>query len=116
MAAHTPEAQTEYLRREMAAGKRIWMLVEEAPVGIVSVHGHLSENLYVLPEKQHRGYGTRLLQFAMEQCDGAPTLWILNTNAGALRLYTRHGFQKTGNRKPLKGGMFEMELRLGETD
>ena len=107
---HTPIAQAEYLRREMDAGKSIYMLINEYPVGIVSVHGDLIENLYVLPSKQHKGYGTRLLEFAIQKCQCTPKLWILNINEGAHRLYTKHGFKETGKRKQLNGNLYEMEL------
>ena len=108
---HTPTAQADFLRREMEAGKRIHMLVIDFPVGIVSVYGGLIENLYVLPTEQRKGYGTRLLAYAVGQCVGTPRLWVLNTNEGARRLYLRNGFRITGNRKELKGGMYEMEMR-----
>ncbi|MEQ2444135.1 GNAT family N-acetyltransferase [Pseudoflavonifractor sp. CLA-AP-H29] len=115
VARHTPAAQAEYLRREMAAGKRVYMLRDPHPVGIVSVWGGLIENLYVLPKEQNRGYGTALLQYALARCRGTPTLWILNTNQGAYRLYTRNGFRETGNRKQLNERLSEIELaRCGE--
>ena len=41
---HTPAAQADYLRREMNAGKSIYMLIDGYPVGIVSVHGNFIEN------------------------------------------------------------------------
>lgn len=107
---HTPTAQADYLRREMASGKRLWMLTDGYPVGIVSVHGSLIENLYVLPSQQRKGYGTQLLKYALRQCDGTPRLWILNINEGAHRLYTRNGFQETGKRRQLNGNLYEMEL------
>lgn len=107
---HTPAAQTEYLRREIAAGKRLFLLIGETPVGIVSVKGRLIENLYVLPEEQCKGYGTRLLRFAVGQCEGVPTLWILNNNARAHRFYTRRGFRETGRKKQLNETLFELEL------
>ena len=90
---HTPVAQAEYLRREMNAGKSIYMLIDEYPVGIVSVHGNLIENLYVLPLEQRKGYGSQLLHYAIQQCSGTPCLWILNNNEGAYRLYTKNGFK-----------------------
>ena len=38
VAQHTPQRQENYLRAEMAAGKRIWLLEDEdEPVGLVSV-------------------------------------------------------------------------------
>ena len=111
---HSPEAQTNYLRREMAEGKSLFMLVDEKPVGIVSVYGDLIENLYVLPEAQRRGYGTVLLQHAVKLCTAEPRLWILNTNNAAFSLYSKYGFRFTGVKKPLKNGMYEAEMELSE--
>ena len=109
---HTPMAQAAYLRREMDAGKRVYMLIDDYPVGIVSVHGSLIENLYVLPSEQRKGYGSQLLDYAIQQCAGTPCLWILNNNVGAYRLYTKNGFKRTGNRKQLNDTLCEMELAL----
>lgn len=107
---HTPSAQADYLCQEMAMGKQLYMLVDEQPVGIVSVQGGLIENLYILPTEQRKGYGTQLLKYAIRHCAGVPTLWILNINEGAYRLYIRNGFRATSNRKDLKRGMYEMEM------
>lgn len=109
---HSPEAQAEYLRREMAAGKQVWMLIDKFPVGIVSVHYSLIENLYVLPGQQRKGYGTRLLDYAIRQCKGKPSLWILDNNLDALRLYERKGFHLTGKKLKLTEQLFEMEMVL----
>lgn len=87
------------------------MLVDEHPVGIVSVHGSMIENLYVLPEKQRKGYGSLLLRYAISQCAKSATLRVLNTNVDAGRLDQWHGFRITGNPKALKNNMFEIEMR-----
>ena len=113
---HTPAAQVEYLRREMNAGKSIYMLIDGSPVGIVSVHGNLIENLYVLPSEQRKGYGSLLLDYAIRHCSGTPCLWILNNNEEAYRLYTKNGFKETGNRKQLNDTLYEMELSLCRLD
>ena len=107
---HTPSAQAEYLLREMNAGKSIYMLIDKYPVGIVSVHGSLIENLYVLPSEQRKGYGSQLLHCAIQRCSGIPCLWILNNNEGAYRLYTMNGFKETGNRKQLNDQLYEIEM------
>ena len=49
----------------MNSGSKCYMLVEDEPIGIVSVTGSLIEDLYILPQKQNKGYGTKLLQFAI---------------------------------------------------
>lgn len=108
---HTPAAQTEYLRREAAAGKHIFLLIDQYPVGIVTVHKNLIENLYVLPKEQRKGYGSRLLEYAIQVCSGEPALWVLNNNEGARRLYKKHGFQESGNKKLLTAVLWELEMK-----
>ena len=113
---HTPAAQADYLRREMNTGKSIYKLIDNYPVGIVSVYGNLIENLYVLPSEQRKGYGSLLLDYAIRHCTGTPSLWILNNNEGAYRLYSKNGFKVTGNRKQLNDTLYEMVLSLFRLD
>lgn len=112
VAQHTPQRQKAYLRGELEK-KRLFMLVDEAPVGIVSVWGNLIENLYVLPDRQGMGYGTALLEYAMAHCSGTATLWIMDNNVGARRLYERHGFRLTGKQNRITQTLSELEMRLG---
>ena len=107
---HTPEHQKAYLLGKMNQDSKIFMLLKHEPVGIVSVTGNLIEDLYVLPSKQNKGYGTRLLHYAIEQCTGVPTLWILENNKEAERLYRREGFLETGRREAITDGLDEIEF------
>ena len=101
------------IRNEIEAGRYSKCnLIDEKPVGIVSVLGSVISNLYVLPSEQNKGYGTQLLTFAVNHCSGIPTLWILSTNDGAKRLYERNGFQPTGNIIQHANDIFELELRM----
>ena len=109
---HTQARQSAYILEKMNAGSAFYMLVEDRPVGVVSVTGSLIEDLYVLPDAQNRGLGTRLLRFAMERCAGTPTLWILENNVGAERLYRRHGFRRTGRTNAITAALNEIELAL----
>ncbi|MBQ7491222.1 MAG: GNAT family N-acetyltransferase [Clostridia bacterium] len=110
VALHTPERQREYLRKKMDGGSRIYLLIEDAPVGVVSVTGSLVEDLYVLPDRRNRGCGTALLQFAIRQCTDTPTLWILENNKNAERLYRRLGFRETGKIHAVPNGLAEIEF------
>ena len=112
--AHTTERQAAYLQRKMDANSRVFLLVEEKPVGVVSVTENLIEDLYVLPEEQGKGYGTKLLRCAIGICSGTPVLWILENNARARRLYERNGFFETGNRHSVPNGLDEIEFALKE--
>ena len=109
---HTPDRQWEYLNNKMNTGTKIYLLVDEKPVGIVSVTNSLIEDLYVLPDMQNKGYGTRLLQYAVGQCADTPTLWVLENNTRAENLYRRMGFKKTGKRNSITDGLDEIEYTL----
>ena len=112
VALHTPEHQREYLRGKLNEGSAVYLLIKERPVGVVSVTGSLIEDLYILPDAQNQGYGTELLQFAISQCPDAPTLWILENNEGAARLYRRMGFKETGKMNAITNKLAEIEFSL----
>ena len=109
---HTPERQQGYIQNKMNSGSKFFLLIEEEPIGIVSVKDDLIEDLYILPQKQRMGYGTKLLQFAIKQCTGNPALWILENNSNAKRLYNKIGFQETGRKNAITGGLDEIEYAL----
>ena len=109
---HTPDHQREYLSSKMSSGTKVYMLVDGGPVGIVSVTNSLIEDLYVLPDFQNMGYGTKLLQYAVGQCADIPTLWILENNTRAERLYRRMGFKKTGKKNSITDRLDEIEYAL----
>lgn len=109
---HAPEHQQEYLKVKRNSGSEFYMHVQEKPIGIVSVTGSLIEDLYILPNEQNKGYGTKLLQFAIGKCKDTPTLWILENNVNAERLYRRMGFKETGRIHAVTNGLNEIELSL----
>ncbi|MBR2835162.1 MAG: GNAT family N-acetyltransferase [Coriobacteriales bacterium] len=112
IALHTPEHQRIYLQNKIDNGSTVYMFVEKEPIGIVSVIGNLIEDLYVLPSHQNQGHGTQLLQFAMNHCDGIPTLWILENNMKAEKLYRKMGFKETGRVNAVASGLDEIEFAL----
>lgn len=113
LAAHTTERQLSYLRGKLRGGSRIFLLRDRIPVGLVSVTANLIEDLYVLPDRQGQGYGTLLLERAIRECSGTPTLWTLETNHRARRFYEGLGFCPTGRINREKGPLAEIEFSLG---
>jgi GNAT superfamily N-acetyltransferase len=108
---HTTEHQKMFLCNEIKSGKSLFMLIEDKPVGIVSVYNNLIENLYILPSEECKGYGTLLLKFAIQKCNKTPTLWILDNNVKAYSLYSKHGFRKTGVNHRLSDTLSEIEMK-----
>ncbi|MBR6220855.1 MAG: GNAT family N-acetyltransferase [Clostridia bacterium] len=117
VALHTAQRQAQYLSDKLAHGAQLYLLkVDSRAVGVVSVTGSLIEDLYILPDCQNRGLGTALLRYAVRRCEGKPTLWILENNAGAERLYRREGFVPTGRRNNITDGLDEVEFELQHTE
>ena len=111
VAKRTVESQTEYLRRQMNEGKEIYMLTDDIPVGVVSIKDNLIENLYILPERFRKGYGSKLLNFAISKCTDDPMLTVLNNNS-AIEMYRKFGFKETGVLIPLNENLWEIEMKL----
>ena len=91
-------------------------MTAEIPAGLISVTGNLIEDLYVLPSREGRGYGTALLRQAVGACSGIPTLWLLETNQRAKAFYERRGFRPTGNVNRDNGPLAEIEYALPARD
>ena len=110
--AHTTERQMSFIESEMECGKEFYILFDTEAKGIVSIKDNFIENLYVLPSAQRKGYGSKLLKYAEEKCQGVPKLWILSNNNAAKNLYVKHGYAFTGNVKSLKNELQELEMQL----
>ena len=111
IAKRTVERQTEYLRQQIKDGKKVYMLTDDIPVGIVSIKDSLIENLYVLPERFRQGYGSKLLNFAISKCTDDPMQTVLNNNS-AIKMYRKFGFKETGVLIPLNENLWEIEMKL----
>ena len=69
VALHTAQRQVKYLQDQIDKGAAVYLMsVSGRPLGVVSVCGDVIGDLYVLPEEQGKGSGTKLLRFAMERC------------------------------------------------
>ena len=111
---HDVEHQKEYIREKMKNGSKFFILYDKEPVAVVSVNEGLIEDLYVLPEQQNKGYGTHLLNYVVAriQAQGLqPSLWILENNHGAERLYLRNGFVPSGRLNAITGKLSEIEFQ-----
>lgn len=109
---HDVEHQKEYIRAKMKNGSKFYLLYDKEPVAVVSVKDELIEDLYVLPEQQNRGYGTQLLGYVIAKIQKLgliPSLWILENNHDAERLYLQQGFVPTENRNHITGKLDEVE-------
>jgi GNAT superfamily N-acetyltransferase len=91
------------------------------PVGIAA--GYLSGpqavdlvSMWVTPIARRKGVGDALVaevvRWAKEQAASEVHLWVTRGNEPAERLYTRHGFQRTGDVRPLPSNPSTDEIAM----
>jgi ribosomal-protein-alanine N-acetyltransferase len=95
-------------RDSLAAGYNCWIYLRDSELIGYAVLMHASDeahllNLSIAANCQRQGYGSLLLQGVCELArrDGARLLFleVRPSNAAALRLYERHGFERIGLRR-----------------
>ena len=89
------DAMRQRIGRELASGWSLHLAEDDAGelVGLLALRpadGCLDQ-IFVAPEAQHRGIGTKLLDFAKQQMPGGFWLRTAVDNIGACRFYQRHG-------------------------
>lgn len=79
--------------------KNMWVYDDGAVKGFIHAEGKEVKKLFVEPILHNNSIGSKLLEFAKENC-GAEFLWALEKNTAAIRFYERHGFCLTDDKKP----------------
>jgi GNAT superfamily N-acetyltransferase len=89
-----PRAESEERWRGFI-GRILIAEISGHPVGFVAFDEAELHALYLLPEFQGQGIGSRLLAAA----DGPRHLWVLRDNHPARRFYTANGWHPTGEQR-----------------
>ena len=95
-----------YLRKRLDG---LYLLTDGEPAGVIRVYDGALSTLYIHPDKQGRGYGRALLNFALT-IDPNLKLTVLSSNEKAAGMYLRHGFRYTGKQWPRYEGLWEREM------
>lgn len=73
-------------------------------------------SMWVTPTARRKGVGDALVaevvQWAKEQSASDVHLWVTRGNDSAVRLYTRHGFERTGDVRPLPSNPSTDEIAM----
>jgi len=93
---HTDEEVQAWVRGVLLPSCEVWVATEgEDLAGMMVLSGEWIEQLYVSPEHQRRGHGSRLLGVAKAERDSL-ALWTFETNLVARGFYEAHGFIPAG--------------------
>ncbi|WP_246565896.1 GNAT family N-acetyltransferase [Tissierella carlieri] len=88
-----------YTREEMNEKKSnvFIMFIDKEMVGSVEIHENIIDHLFVNPKYQNKGYGKKLLFFAINRLQEAGTdeitLFVADLNKEAVQLYLNNGFK-----------------------
>jgi putative acetyltransferase len=85
---------------------------ENKPVAFVAMVGSRIDQLFVHPDSQRRGIGSRLLSDALARGIRPLTLDVFEANAPARKLYGRFGFVETDRWYNRQGGAIDLRYLL----
>jgi GNAT superfamily N-acetyltransferase len=90
---HTPEEDRRWVTTVVLPNQAVWVAERDGQiVGVAALGDEWLEQLYVLPEHQDAGIGSRLLAKAKELRPGGLSLWAFQRNERARAFYERRGF------------------------
>ena len=82
-------------------------------VGFVTIDKNRFEmtHLYVRPDKQRQGIGTKLMEFAVKQMTSISRVYatVLSINQPGLAFFEKYSFEFTGEQRTLKNGLLELK-------
>jgi GNAT superfamily N-acetyltransferase len=110
---HTPEEDRRFFAGVLAGAEVLVARRGGEPVGFLALHGDEVEHLYVRPDAQRAGIGTRLLEAAQARRPGGLELWAFQRNERALAFYARHGFRELRRTDGADNEEREPDVRLG---
>ncbi|MFK0163106.1 GNAT family N-acetyltransferase [Rhizobium sp. NPDC090279] len=116
--AHTPEEDVGFWSAVVFKDCQIWGAEADGRlVGVIAFLEDWIDQLYVLPEVQGRGIGSRLLDVA-KSAYPVLSLWTFQRNEPARRFYLKHGFfvvdesDGAGNEEREPDVLYRWEARL----
>ena len=104
------EAEGTYLKKAGCLDSVIVFEEDERIVGVIGLKKNQLKSLYILPEHQNKGIGTKLAK-AIEQKarqKGIKKIWM-EANPDAIKFYERFGYKKVRN-DIIKGTTLEIAI------
>jgi putative acetyltransferase len=90
---HTPEEDLNFYSTGVFTGAEIWLAeISGVVVGFIVFRPGWVDQLYVHPNVQRHGLGSRLLALARKSADTL-RLWTFQCSLGAREFYEEHGFR-----------------------
>lgn len=111
--AFNQEKISAYLRRDQGFDRITFIAYDKGTaVGFITIDKDKCEipRLYVLPERQRQGVGTKLIEFGIKQLSSINRVYtsLIASNLPGVTFFERFGFEFTGEQRTLKNGLLEL--------
>lgn len=94
--AHTDAEIRGWFRDVVLPNLEVWVIGPRSrPVAMMVINGNWIEQLYVAPDRQRQGHGSRLIRFAQRRRREL-RLRTFESNRPARAFYEAHGFHTSG--------------------
>ena len=90
---HPDDEVRRYFATVLVPTKETWLAeADGAAIAVLVLDDEEVDQLYVTPDWQRRGVGSRLVRLAQARRPEGLALWTFQANVAARRFYERHGF------------------------
>ncbi len=110
---YAPERIAAILKKDDSTDKITFLAYDKNTIiGVATIDKIKCEisNLYVMPERQRQGIGTKLMEFAIKQMTSISRVYVtvLSVNEIGLSFFEKHTYEFTGEQRTLKNGLLEL--------
>lgn len=90
---HTREETRWWMEHVVLTSRDVTVALLKGEIsGFAAMHGNHLDHLYVSPELQHKGIGSRLIEHLKATHGASLSLYVFQKNAVARSFYENHGF------------------------
>ncbi|MDY4187128.1 MAG: GNAT family N-acetyltransferase [Candidatus Borkfalkiaceae bacterium] len=112
--AFSPEKTAAFLRKDQGLERITFVAYDKGKaVGFITIDKEKCDipRLYVIPEKQRQGVGTKLIEFGIKQLSAITRIYVslLAANEAGVGFFEDYGFEFTGEQRTLKNGQLELK-------
>lgn len=112
--AFTPEKTAAFLKKDQGTERITFVAYDKGnAIGFITIDKEKCDipRLYVIPEKQRQGVGTKLIEFGIKQLSAITRIYVslLAANEPGIGFFEGYGFEFTGEQRTLKTGLLELK-------
>ncbi len=111
--AFNQEKVISFFKKDQAVDRLTFIASDKGSIiGFITIDKGKCEipRLYIAPDKQRQGMGTKLIEFGLKQLSSVNRVYVslIAANAASVNFFEKVGFDFTGEQRSLKNGQLEL--------